>query len=81
MTDLAIQLNNCATKEPCALCQRIIGTQVGPVMFVMGTWDPVCEDCGKEHAPDLLLALCRSLADSSTTDDPRLMYCNQRPPH
>jgi hypothetical protein len=30
------------------------GTEVGPELFIEGTWSVVCPRCGAEHAPDLV---------------------------
>jgi hypothetical protein len=51
---LAIKLNNCVSKDPCALCGFHTDPEVGPELFLEGTWALVCYDCGNKHAPALV---------------------------
>jgi hypothetical protein len=54
-TALMLFWNNCATNDPCHLC----GARTGPLV----AWEVmtrecslVCDDCVREHAPELLAA-------------------------
>jgi hypothetical protein len=51
---LAIKLNNCASNDPCALCGFRTDPEVGPELFLEGTWALVCYECGDKHAPALV---------------------------
>ena len=51
---LAIKLNNTASNDPCALCGTRTDPDVGPELFLDGTWELVCYECGKQHAPQLV---------------------------
>jgi len=61
MTDnkpqLAIYDNNCAAHEPCAVCGGDTLAEVGPELFLAGTWRPVCWACGSKYAPELMAQL------------------------
>jgi hypothetical protein len=73
---LAIKLNNCASNDPCVLCGKRTDPEVGPELFLEGTWALVCYECGDKHAPELvkLIMLGRPmfegvLTTASDTDD------------
>jgi len=51
---LAIKLNNCASNDPCAICGDRTDPEVGPELFLKGTWELVCYECGGEYAPELV---------------------------
>jgi hypothetical protein len=51
---LAIKLNNCASNDPCELCGFRTDPEVGPELFLEGTWALVCYECGNKHAPALV---------------------------
>jgi hypothetical protein len=55
--ELEIKLNNAATNDPCALCGRRTDPECGPELFLGGTWELVCYECGAEHTPDLVECL------------------------
>ena len=57
MHNIVIKLNNAATNDPCAICGERTDPQVGPELFLEGTWSPVCHECGREHAPELTVCL------------------------
>jgi len=54
---LAIYDNNCATNDPCAICGQRTDPEVGPELFLAGTWQLVCYDCGRHYAPELMAQL------------------------
>jgi hypothetical protein len=54
---LEIKMNNSATNDPCAICGQRTDPDVGPEIFLMGTWSLVCHECGKAHGPALMLCL------------------------
>jgi len=53
---LAIKINESSSEYVCAVCgdERISAS--GLELFLADTWDVVCAECGREHAP-LLVAL------------------------
>ena len=53
---LAIKINESSSEYVCAVCgdERISAS--GLELFMADTWDIVCAECGREHAP-LLVAL------------------------
>ena len=51
---LAVKLNNCASNDPCAICNDRTDPEVGPELFLDGTWELVCYRCGGEYAPHLV---------------------------
>jgi hypothetical protein len=56
---LAIKLNNCASNDPCALCGFRTDPEVGPELFLEGTWALVCYGCGEKYAPSLVELLMK----------------------
>jgi hypothetical protein len=52
--NIVIGLNNCATNDPCVLCRERTDPNVGPELFLAGTWALVCRKCGRKNAPELL---------------------------
>jgi hypothetical protein len=51
---LAIQLNNAATNDPCAICGARTDPECGPELFIAGTVALVCYECGRKHGPELV---------------------------
>jgi hypothetical protein len=51
---LAIKRNNCASNDPCAICGDRTEPDVGPELFLEGTWELICYECGGEYAPELV---------------------------
>ncbi|GEM_PF-2105588 len=51
--ELAIKLNDEATEYECAVCGDERTSAVGPELFLADTWDLVCDECGRKHAPPL----------------------------
>lgn len=54
--ELAIKLNDQASNYECAVCGDERASAEGPELFLADTWDLVCDECGRKHAP-LLTAL------------------------
>lgn len=54
--ELAIKLNYESSEYECAVCGDERVSAVGPELFLADTWDLVCDECGRKHAP-LLAAL------------------------
>lgn len=52
--ELEIKLNNAATNDPCEVCGSRTDPEVGPELFLAGTWALVCHECAREHAPELV---------------------------
>jgi len=53
--ELVIKINTEKSHEPCSLCDaRTAETQAkGPMLFIDGTGEKVCCDCGYKHNPEL----------------------------
>lgn len=49
-----IRSNNSCFNEQCAICGDWGEANLGPEIFVEGTWNYVCEECAMRDAPDLL---------------------------
>lgn len=61
---LAIKLNNIITNDPCAIC----GARTDPNgidLFLADTWELVCMECGRKHAPELTAFLEMATAAES----------------
>lgn len=55
--NLCLKHNNAVVNDPCGLCgQRCDPDEGGWELFLDGTWKLVCDKCGAQHAPHLLLA-------------------------
>lgn len=54
--EFAVKLNREEGTYECALCGNERGAAVGPELYLAGTWELVCDACGRERAP-LLAAL------------------------
>jgi len=70
---LAIKLNNAASNDPCELCGRRTDPEVGPELFLDGSWGLVCYECGEKYAPELmglLLDYRRSRSFEEFLDNP-----------
>lgn len=53
---LALKANNCSCKETCAVCDGIAEPECGWDVFDADSWRPVCDDCTKAIAPELVAA-------------------------
>lgn len=51
---LVIKYNNAATNDPCAICGARTDSMCGPELFVDGTWELVCHECGCKFSPELV---------------------------
>lgn len=56
-TELTIGYNNCAANDPCALCGKRTDPAIPLAIFPRGNWQPVCDHCAREQAPELALVL------------------------
>jgi hypothetical protein len=63
MEYIAIKNNIVGGDQPCALCGDLIHTHFGPDLFLEGSMQIVCRDCGHDHAPGLVDLL--QLADKA----------------
>lgn len=54
---IVIKHNKYARHEACGICDGDRQLCVGPCLFLDGTWQGVCQDCARKHAPGLLSAL------------------------
>jgi hypothetical protein len=64
MGEMAIKNNVCGGNHFCAVCGGATQTDFGPDLFLEGTEQIVCHECGRDHAPELvgLLDLARQAA-------------------
>lgn len=54
--ELAIKVNDESSAYECALCGDARTSAAGAELFLADSWDLVCDECGRKHAP-LLMAL------------------------
>jgi hypothetical protein len=64
MTHLLLQCKADATNDPCVLCGQPALVSAGTRLVLAETAAPVCQECGRKHAPEL--AALVSLADAAT---------------
>src|SRR6185437_16636970 len=64
MTQLLLQCKAEATNEPCGLCGQPAATYAGTQLVLASTIVPVCQNCGRLHAPSLIALI--NLADAAT---------------
>lgn len=60
MEQVAIKDNVLGGYQPCAFCGDIVATHFGPELFVEGSMQIVCRECGHDHAPGLADLLDRA---------------------
>ncbi|MEM5789016.1 MAG: hypothetical protein AAGU11_17015 [Syntrophobacteraceae bacterium] len=67
MAEFAIKENTLAGEQDCALCGGTMISRMGPDLFVEGTTQVICRDCGLENASNLvhLLELAESASNST----------------
>ena len=56
-TQLAIKHNDRVLEGACRFCGTKTQANAGPELFVEGTWDPVCQLCGRAREPALVALL------------------------
>lgn len=54
MGEIAIKYNDCGGIQPCAVCGTTTRTEFGPDLFLDGTEQIVCLECGRDHVPQLV---------------------------
>jgi hypothetical protein len=54
MPQLLLQWKPTATSGPCAACGRPAQAPIGTQLVLADTFEPVCQDCGRQHAPSLV---------------------------
>jgi hypothetical protein len=54
MGQLAIKDNILGGDQPCAVCGTVVHTHFGPDLFLEGSMQIVCRECGHDHAPGLV---------------------------
>ncbi len=67
---LVIKSNNAGTNDPCAVCGRRTDPCVGPELFLEGTSELVCYDCGDRYAPALMHELRVAQAELDVLGEP-----------
>jgi hypothetical protein len=65
MAAIAIKYNICGGDQPCAVCGDMISTGFGPDLFLEGSEQIVCLECGRDFAPQLVELL--ELGNSART--------------
>jgi hypothetical protein len=63
MSELILQANAEAAEEPCGLCHRVAEFPAGNRLALAEAGTPVCQECGRAHAPSL--AALVNLADAA----------------
>lgn len=53
MIDVSIKYNVTGGSQPCALCGALTESKHGPDLFLEGTMQVICPECGQDHAPHL----------------------------
>ncbi|HKF93110.1 MAG TPA: hypothetical protein VKB96_00615 [Gammaproteobacteria bacterium] len=69
---LAPQFNEGVINGPCALCGGRTNPERGPELFLMGTFAPVCYECGRQYEPqlmDMLFEYRQSLLEADVRPD------------
>ncbi len=66
-SEITIKENVLGGEQLCAMCGGYMASRLGPDLFMDGTMQVVCRDCGREYAPHLvnLLELGENAACSS----------------
>ena len=64
MMQVVLEYKTEATNEPCCLCGQAALAPPGMQFILAGSSAPVCQDCGRKHAPSL--AALVHLADAAT---------------
>jgi hypothetical protein len=54
MAEISIKTNVCGGDHPCGVCGMSTHTHFGPDLFLEGTEQIVCLDCGRDHVPQLV---------------------------
>jgi len=54
---IVIKHNRYARPTACSLCNTDGNLPIGPCLFEEGSWQGVCDDCARVHAPGLLAML------------------------
>ena len=64
---VAIKMNVFQGRESCAVCEVETTADLGLQLFEADSWRPICRDCGKKLAPEMvtLLALAQAASDFS----------------
>lgn len=57
MPEIAIKENVLGGEQFCAMCGGFMASNLGPDLFMEGTMQLVCRDCGREYAPRLVSLL------------------------
>jgi hypothetical protein len=54
---ISIRWNNCLTNDPCPLCGERCDPCEGPELFLGGSYELVCWQCGRQFSPELVATL------------------------
>ncbi|HMC65380.1 MAG TPA: hypothetical protein VKI65_10620 [Gemmataceae bacterium] len=57
MIALVIQHESASLSHTCGVCGDIVGDRDGPQLALADSPEPVCRDCGRDHAPSLVALL------------------------
>lgn len=53
---ICLKFSNAGIRNDCGICGCFNCTEIGLELFVEGTWQAVCDECGKRYAPELIEA-------------------------
>lgn len=54
----AIKVNNYDWYvEGCGICGELVNVEPGPGLYMLESWTPICVDCGRVQAPELIKIL------------------------
>ncbi|MHC1730118.1 MAG: hypothetical protein AB9866_29665 [Syntrophobacteraceae bacterium] len=54
MAAIAIKENILGGEQFCAMCGGLMASQMGPDLFMEGTMQLVCRECGRDYVPHLV---------------------------
>lgn len=49
----AIKYNSTVGDNQCAICGGLIEMEIGPWLFMLESWQPVCQKCGHKYTPGM----------------------------
>ncbi|HKH21798.1 MAG TPA: hypothetical protein VKB53_13135 [Gammaproteobacteria bacterium] len=79
LPDNVIQANPAACRAPCAICDKAVDHERGPVMAAARTGSLVCNNCGATYAPLLVNVLAAYLAETDKLGTPAALPWKNNP--
>lgn len=43
--------------DECGICGELVNVEAGPGLYMLESWEPICIDCGRVMAPELVRIL------------------------